>query len=138
MIAASSGAELVDRPPDLPDRVDRTEVGRQRHDRGIVGGEVDEPGRGPARLAPVDVDRGALRDRREPCGRVTLDVEAVGGLPRAHERLLHRVLGEVATPEHAVRDRVHETAVVAVQGSDRARLATLEGVELGGGHVRER
>ena len=71
-------------------------------------------------------------------GGVALDVEAVGGLPRAHERLLRRVLGEVTAAEHAVGHRVHEAPVLAVEDADGARLAALEGVELGRGHVRER
>ena len=51
--------------------------------------------RGPARFAAVDVDRGALRDRRQPRRRVAVDVDAVGRLPRAHERLLRRFLGQI-------------------------------------------
>ena len=60
--------------------------------------------RGPARLLAVDVDRDPLGDRREPRRGIAVDIETVGRLPRPHERLLHRVFGEIVTAEHAVRN----------------------------------
>ena len=94
-----------------------------------------ERGRGPARILAIDVDRDPLRDRGEPRRRIATRVETIGGLPRLHERLLHRVLGEVVTTEGAVRNRIYEAPVLAIERADRAGLSAPEGFELGRVHV---
>ena len=106
--------------------------GREGHHRRVVRGDLGECNRRPARLAAVDVDRGVLRDRRQPRPGIAVDVETVGGLPRAHERLLHCLLGEIVAAEHAVRDRVGEPPVLAIQRSNRVRLAPSECAQHGG------
>ncbi len=66
------------------------------------------------RLAPVQVDRDAARDRGQPRSELAPLVEALRRSPRLHERLLGRLLGETAVAQHLVRDRVHEPAVGAI------------------------
>ena len=85
--------------------------------------------RRPAHFAAVDIDRGPLGDRREPRRGIAVRVEAVRGLPRVHEGLLHGFFREVVTPERVVRNRVHEIAVLAVERAHRVRVALAEGVE---------
>ena len=58
--------QRLDGPPHLPHRVQRVDVRRQRDDGGMVGGDVVQRVRLAPRLATMDVERGALRDRRQP------------------------------------------------------------------------
>ena len=72
---------------------------------------------------------GAPRDRREPRRRIAIEVEPVGGLPRVHERVLHRFLGELVPSERVVRDRVDQVAVLPIHRADCVRVAVAEGFE---------
>ena len=123
--------QVVDRPPYLPHCVEGIQVGWQAHDGRVVPVDLGECACRSARLAPVDVDGGALRDRGQPWCRLAVDVEAVRRLPRIHERLLRGLLREVVTAERPMRDRVDEPAVLAVQRPHGAGFPPPEGVEHG-------
>src|SRR5262245_44544096 len=56
----------IDRMPDLPNRVERREIGRPTHERGMFGTDAVEGARLATRLAPVDIDRRVLRDGGQP------------------------------------------------------------------------
>src|SRR5204863_9831466 len=84
-------------------------------------------------LAPAALaDRGEApvgRDLVEPRPDETALVEAADAAPRAHERLLHRVLGVVQRAEHPVAVRLQLATVRRDQLLEGAGVAGARGVE---------
>ena len=133
------GRERVDRASHAPDGVEGVELGREAHQRVVVGGDVVERARRPARLVAVDVDGDALA-RSSPAtaaGSRSTSMRSAA----CHARTNVCCVASSARscrPERSECDRVHEPSVLAIQRSHRGRLAASEGVEHVGIHRAHR
>ena len=84
----------------------------------VVGGRASGCERGSHRTGARQVDDDVAQDREQPRPqRAQRVVEALGGLPGPHERLLHRLFGEAPIAQRPQREPVQLGAVRGVYGS---------------------